>query len=233
MEGLESTGAMLIAALIGGVELRIAVHRMAKRLHAMERRLSAVETPKADSWKYPTVGARGAGLMIVLAMLLGMGGCTEADIARAQQLADSADAKLAMAQQAVAAAQTLATETKSEKAQAAVTAANAALAVAVESADAGHKAVAAAKTSQAAGATTFNVLLAGAAALIPALGGILAAVNSAVQSGKALRQTVAGVDEAKKSMTPEAVALLHAELAKAQDESTKTRVDAAQAANGA
>jgi hypothetical protein len=232
MENPESLGAMLIAALIGGAELRYAVHRVSKRLKDMERRVSSLETPKADSWKYPTVGPRKIGLMI-LACLLFVGGCTQADIERAQQLADSADAKLVAAKQAVDAAESLATATNSEKALAAVAAANAALAVAVESADAGHKAVASAKQSQAAGATTFNVLLAAATALIPAVGGILASVNSAVKSAQALRQTVAGIDNAKRSLSPEAVALLHSELAKAQDESTKDRVDAAQAANGA
>ncbi len=231
---------LLVAALIGGAEMRYAMFRLSRKMKEHSMRIAALE----DGRKPPRIGEGSSGAretvarfhrlpVLILAFLLLSSGCTQADIDRAQQLSDAADAKLAAAQQAADVAKSFADASNNEKAKAAVDAANSALAIARDAADAGHKAVAAAKTSQAAGATTFNVLLAGAAALVPALAGLLGAVNLAVRNAQALRQTVAGIDNAKKALPPEAVATLHSELAKAQDESTKTKVDAAQSANAA
>lgn len=255
----------LAVLIAGGTEMRLALRKYSRRARRLESRVLALEigrtlpddiTGETTPLMVPAISipphARrhhhpmGLWLLLIAGLLLA-GGCTQAQIDRAQLLADASDAKLVAAAQAedaaratLATAQQLADASNSDKAKAAVAAANAALdvatattAVAKSAAAAGHQAVDAATAAQAAGSSTFNVLVAAAAALVPTVGGLVAAIAAAVKAGQAFRQTVAGVDNAKKSMPPEAVAALHIELAKAQDESTKVAVDKAQAAGAA
>lgn len=252
---------MLAGIMVGGAELRYAVHKIGRRVREHHVRIAALE----DSRRPPSIGADPFGdtpamqhpvqrfhrlglvALVVGVFLFGLTGCTQADIDRAEAVSAAADAKLSAADQALAVAnqaldeaRELAAKVGSDqarqlvaKAQQAVDLASASDDAAKVAAKAGRDAVEGAKAAQAAGASTFNVLLAAATALIPAAGGLIASINSAVQAGRALRQTVAGVDAAKAKLPPDAVDTLHAELAKAQDASTKRAVDQVQAAAAA
>lgn len=185
----------------------------------------------------------GIRLGLVLLVCFSLGGCTQAQIDRAQAIDDSAhvrqqqaDAALAAAQIALKAAQDLAATIGSAKAADALTKAQDALNLAgdfssatkaaVASADAG---LAAAKTSQAAGASTLDVLLAALTAFVPTAGVAATAIAKAIQNGRAFAQTVKGIDAAKASMG-DALFTQHVApaLSSAQDASVKAQVNAVQ-----
>lgn len=183
-------------------------------------------------------------LLPLAAFCLLLGGCTQAQIDRAQAIDDAAhqrqaqaDAALAAAQEALTTAKALAAQVGADKASAALQKAQAALdaagafsdatKAAVTTADAG---LAAAKSSQAAGESTLNVLLAFLSGVVPTAGVAATAIVRAIQNGRAFAQTVRGIDAAKTSMGQ---ALFDQHVAPAlntaQDPAVKAKVDALQA----
>ncbi len=178
---------------------------------------------------------------IILAML---SGCTAAQVDRAEQAVAQAKEILAKAEiaeghaaQAVAMAKQLAEQIGSEKAKDVIAKAEAAMAVVADSVAAAKLAVtaaestaAAAKASQAAGGNTVDLLIAGLTVLVPSLGGIALAVRKAISNGKALKQTIRGVDKVREVVGEAKWATeIAPHLEAAQDESVKTLVAKVQA----
>lgn len=183
-------------------------------------------------------------LAIMAVLTFSLTGCSQASVDRAQAGVDQAKEILAKAEaaearvaEAVATAREIAAAIGDERAKELVAKADAALAMAksgteaakivVATADTG---LAAAKASQAAGGSTFDMLLAAAGALIPGAGAAALAIRNAIKSGRALRQTVAGVEEARKVLgESDWECKVAPALAAAQDESVKALITKIQA----
>ncbi|MES2531977.1 MAG: hypothetical protein V4636_13145 [Pseudomonadota bacterium] len=177
-------------------------------------------------------------LIPLLAGILLLVGCTDAQIQRAEAISIDADRRLVQAEQAtqvaaeaLAAAKATAVALDNVEAQRAIAQAEDAVSLASEATDAARQAangarsaVEAARAAKDAGGASIDVVLAGVVAFVPTLGGLLLAIRKAIESGRALRQTVSGVQTAKEGMKPEDVKRLHDALNKSQDESVKLTV---------
>lgn len=173
---------------------------------------------------------------IVLVLLTA--GCTQAQVDRAAAISAQADVRLAQADRAIALAQQAVDQGKIladqlgdvraqqivAQAQAGLAAATAARDVAKGASDASHAALEAAKASQQAGGSSVDVLLAALTAFLPTAGVAVGAIRQAIKSAQAFRQTVAGIEDAKKLMTSDQIASLHGSLAEAQDDHVKATV---------
>lgn len=185
-------------------------------------------------------------LLVAIAACLALcAGCTDAQIARAQQAVDVTTQRLEQAQQAEAAAKTaleaaqaLADSTHSVEAQHAVAVAKAAVdtasqarLAAVETSKLAAQSLEAVKSAQAAGGGAVDLILAAVGAFLPGAGAALVAIRRAVSAGMAFKQTVAGLDAARQSMG-NTVWDQHVapHLAAAQDDSVKAAVKQVQAA---
>lgn len=150
-------------------------------------------------------------LAAILACLLMLGGCSEAQVARAEAavatskdiLAQAEAAKL-KADAALGMARQLAEQIGSEQAKAVVAKAETALATVEASVETARLAVNtaenAATTARAAhdaGGSTVDVLLAIVGTLVPAAAGFIPLVRKLLTTGKALAQTVQGVQAAR------------------------------------
>lgn len=143
--------------------------------------------------------------ILPLAAVLVLAGCTQAQIDRAAKLSAEADDRLAQVDQAIAQARSARDGAK-------------------VASDGAHAALEAAKSSQAAGGAGLDMLLAVLGTFVPLAGVAGVAVRKAITVSAGLRQTIAGIEEAKKAMTPEQVASLHGSLAEAQDDHVKATV---------
>lgn len=170
-------------------------------------------------------------------------GCSAEQIARleavaidAQAKVDLADSAIAKADHAVAAAQALAEQLGIEKAQPIIAQAQEALAVARDAKeaakatdDAASSAAAAAKQAQEAGGGTVGVIVAGLLAFLTGGAAAIPAITKAIANGRALVQTVRGLDAAREKIgEAEWKAKIAPSLEAAQDESVKTAVKLAQ-----
>ncbi len=150
--------------------------------------------------------------------------CTDQQIARAEAQVAEAERAIALAQAAVDQGEKLAAQLGNVQAEQIVTQAKAGLAAATAARDVAQAAVTGAKAAQAAGGSTADVLIAVVSTFCPLAGVALAALRKAGAATRGLRQTVAGVEQAKASLKPEQVDLLHTALAAAQDEHVRTAV---------
>lgn len=179
-----------------------------------------------------------------LALLLFLSSCSDADIQRLDVLATVAEERVKqaedarkMAESALAAAHELvaklgieAAKPVMEKAEAALAAAHDAIEVGRATATAARSAAEAAKASQAAGGGTIQVIIGALMALVT--GGIAAApvIMKAIETAKALRQTVVGVEAARTAIgEAEWKAKVAPALAAAQDEKVRVKVDTVRA----
>ncbi len=174
-------------------------------------------------------------LLPILALAVLLSGCSQAQIDRAAKATAEADARLAQVDQAIAAAKqaiadgkVLADQIGNVKAQQIVAQAEAGLAAAAAARqgiqvadDAAHAALDAAKNS---GGSLFAIVSAVVVTLVPAMGVILPLVGQVAKWRQGLTQTVAGIEEAKKTMSPEQISNLHGALAEAQDDHVKAAV---------
>lgn len=181
-------------------------------------------------------------LAAVAALLLSS--CTDEQIARAEAVSAAAQARVdqaahavELAQAAVDKADALARDLGSVKAEQVVGQAREALQVAVaakdlakSTADVASAAVASAKAAQAAGGSTFDILIAVAGTAVPMAVPLLAALKALWNNRSALRQIVAGVEKAKQSMPSDQVDKLHQALAITTDDRTKQQVATIKAA---
>lgn len=185
-------------------------------------------------------------LLAVVAALLAFAftGCTQAQVDRAEAAVVTAKDILAKAEQAQATAlqavemaRKIADEIGSEKAKEVIAKADEALAKAAAGVEVAKGAVAgaenaaaAAKTAQVAGGSTIDVLLAAVGAFLPGAGAALLAFRKAATTGRALRQTVEGVESVREAIgeadwkTKAAPA-----LSSSQDEAVKTLIAKVQA----
>lgn len=165
-------------------------------------------------------------IIFVLAVVAFSVGCTDAQIARAQSIADAASIRVGQAEQAVAlateavaSAKELATKLESEQAlriigqaEQALHVASAAKDSAIASAKVAQDGVAAAKAAQEAGGSTVDVIIAGVTVAIPAIGGLLAAfaklartTTKLADTTTALRLTAVHADRMEEAETDEDV----------------------------
>jgi nucleoid-associated protein YgaU len=183
-------------------------------------------------------------LILAVAAVLLLTGCSEEQIRQAEALSTAANARYAqsqeilrLAQEAVAQAEVIATSTGSAQAQQVVAQAHQALTVAQSASeaakvavDAGDAAVASAKTAQAAGGGVIGVLGAVVGTLIPAAIPLLIALQKLADTRRSLGQTISGVEQAKATLPDDAVKKLHSALSAAQDVKTKRTVKLVKAA---
>ncbi len=174
-------------------------------------------------------------ILPALVLVLLTSGCTQQQVDRAAAATAEADAKLAQVDQAIAAAQqavadgkVLADSIGNVKAQQIVAQAQAGLAAATAARqgiqvadDAAHAALTAAKAS---GGSLFSIVAAVVGTLVPAMGVILPLVGQVAKWRQSFTQTVAGIETAKGSMTPDQIESLHGALAEAQDDHVKAAV---------
>jgi hypothetical protein len=153
-----------------------------------------------------------AACAVILCFLLA--GCTQGQVDRAQVALDQAKEVLAESRaaearvaEAVATARQIADKIGSDEGKALVEKAESALAMAKAGVEKGEKLVNigqvgldAAKASQAAGGSTLDLLLSAAAAFIPGAGVAAVALRSALNSGRALRQTVSGISDVREAV---------------------------------
>ncbi len=161
--------------------------------------------------------------------------CTQAQVDRAAQISAAADAKLdqatkavALAQQAVDQGKVLAEQTGNlqaqqivAQAQAGLAAAQGALQVVKVADDTAHAALAAAQNS---GGSLFAIAVSIVGTLVPAMGVILPLVAQVAKWRQSFTQTVAGIETAKATMSPDQITALHGALAEAQDDHVKAAV---------
>jgi hypothetical protein len=178
-------------------------------------------------------------LLALLACLLMLGGCTqeqvdraEAAVATAKDILARAESAEAQAVLAVEAARALADQIGNEQAKAIVAKAEAALATVQASTETAalavnvaEKSAATAKAAQAAGGSTVDVLLAVLATAVPAVGAFIPLIRKLATTGKALAQTVKGVQAARGAIGEEGWKRSVAPaLEAAQDEAVKAEV---------
>jgi hypothetical protein len=227
-----------------GVALAI-VAEMRWAIARLDRRVANLEDTKADkpaSRKGHAIAR--VGLWFVAAGLLLTAGCTQEQIARAEAAADRAEvvlkqagALVAVAQSAVAAAQEAAAHQAPgaadalAKAQASLDMAQAAIPGLQATAAGARAAAEAAQAASAAGSSWWNTAAAIIAALVPAAGAVVVSVQRTVAVSRALRQTVAGLDDARAQLGEDQwKAAVAPYLAAAQDDSVKSTVRRIQAA---
>ncbi len=167
-------------------------------------------------------------LLPLFAILL-LSGCTGEQVRRAQEIADRAQAEVTRAEAIVASAENLVNTLGVEKAKPIIEGSKQALEAAQLTAKAAQDAADAAKSAHESGGGTVSTLMAALMALITGAGAAAPAIMRAVNTGRALAQTVRGIETAKNSMSEAEVALLKNELSKAQDEKTKLLVKQAKA----
>lgn len=163
-------------------------------------------------------------LIAVITVAVFLSGCTDAQINRAEAIADRASAEVARVQVIVDEATKLADALGIEKAQPIIDQANDALVAAKATAKAAQDTADAAKAAHDAGGSTISTLFAGLLVLVTGVSAATPAIIKAVNTARALRQTVAGIEKAKESMNEADVVLLHNKLRESMDESSKTLV---------
>lgn len=150
-------------------------------------------------------------LLPLLALIL-LSGCTQAQVDRAEasvkqsrELLQRAEAAESRAKEAVAMARKLADTINNDKAKEIVEKAEAAMATVSDSVatargivEKSETTLAAVKNAHAAGGSTLDVLLAGISVFVPTAGAALIAIRKAMTNGRALRQTVTGLDDVRK-----------------------------------
>lgn len=185
--------------------------------------------------------------LLALFAVLMLAGCSQEQVDRAEKAVVTAQEILARAEQAEAAASSavaiargLADQIGSEQAKAVVAKAEAALATvsaSVETArlsvNVASNAAQSAKSAQAAGGSTIDVLLAILATAVPAVGAFIPVLRKLAATGKALAQTVKGVQVARANIGEEGWKRSVAPaLAEAQDEDVKATVGRVLAVKG-
>lgn len=159
-------------------------------------------------------------LLVIFTVLL-LAGCSDEQVRRAEAITDRAQQEVARAEEVVKNAEKLADAIGFEKAQPVIEQAKEALEAAKLTAKAAKDASDAAKSAHEAGSGTISTLFAGLMALLTGAATAAPAIMRAINTGRALTQTVQGIEKAKESMNAAEVAVLHSELAKAQDEKSK------------
>lgn len=169
-------------------------------------------------------------LITIFAAVAFIVGCTDAQIERAQSIADAAshrvgqaETAVALAQEAVASAKEVATKLESEQALRIVGQAEQALVVAaaardaaVESAKGAQDSVKAAKAAQEAGGSAVDVVVAGVTVAVPAVGALIAALMKLAKTTTALRLTSVHADRMEEAETDEDVRLAKEKAIKEQ-----------------
>jgi hypothetical protein len=159
----------------------------------------------------------------VAGSLLGLGGCSQAQVDRAVSASAEAQVWVERAEAAVATAEALAVELHNEKATAAVASAREGLALAQGAAAQASAAAAAAKSAHDAGGGLVNILLAIGGTLVPALGAFAVAINRGTTWKQAAVQTVAGLQSVRKA-NPAGWDDVAKHLATAQDAAVKSKI---------
>lgn len=184
-------------------------------------------------------------IIVILACIFTLCSCTDEQIARVKSTVDAADAQLARANDAVAkaeaalaSAKTVGATLNSEQANRVIGQAEDALdqvheaqRIVKTTADAAHSGLDAAIQAHAAGGSSIGVIGAAATGAIPGILAALAAGMKWFQAWRSFRQTVTGLDDARKALGESQWAeKVKPALDASQDESTKKHVVVARAA---